>query len=95
MKPLKGKMNVCHPCKPVKATKKSFKSHFKPVQYAGEIVHSDLAGPIPKSIDDAVYICTVTDLFSRFSHGVGLSKKSDALRATEEYMKLSSCNKVL
>lgn len=58
---LKGKLPVCHPCRLGKATLKPFKSHFGRASYAGEVVHSDLSGPLPLSMDGSKYACTFMD----------------------------------
>ena len=90
---LKGKLKSCHPCQLGKAKRKSFKSHFKPAKYPGEIVHSDLAGPLPMSMDGALYACTFMDQYSRFTHAAGLRSKSDAVEATESYKVLEHVKK--
>eukprot|EP00171_Calliarthron_tuberculosum_P022539 IDg22539t1 len=90
---LKGEMDPCHACLLGKATKKSFKSHFEEAEQPGEVVHSDLAGPLPISLDGAVYACTFTDQFSRFSHVAGLKTKSDTFDAIEQYKTLSHVTK--
>eukprot|EP00171_Calliarthron_tuberculosum_P004578 IDg4578t1 len=90
---LKGDLKVCHPCRLGKATKKSFNSKFKETEYAGEVVHSDLAGPMPVSMDGAQYACTFTDQYSRFSYVTGLCNKSDVLEATESYKQLEHVQK--
>lgn len=90
---LTGNLSPCHPCSLGKATKKSFNSNFKPAMYAGEVVHSDLAGPFPVSMDGAQYSCTFLDQYSRFTHVVGIQKKSDAVEASEDYKELSHVKK--
>ena len=91
--PLKGDFNVCHPCRLGKATRKGFTSAFESVNYTGEVVHFDLAGPLSASMDGAQYVYTFTDQFSRFTHVIGLRKKSDTVAATEEYKKQSHVTK--
>ena len=82
---LQGNTKPCHPCKLGKATKKSFKSNFKPVQFPGEVVHPDLVGPLPVSLDGAVYVCTFIDRYSRYTHAVGIAKKSDVPEMFEDF----------
>lgn len=64
-----------------------------PVKYPGEVVHSDLTGPFPLSLDGAKHACTFMDQFSRFTHSTGLAAKSDALEATEVYKQVSHVQK--
>lgn len=90
---LRGKLEVCHPCRLGKAHKKTFDYHFDKVDHPGEIVHSDLAGPLPTSTNGCKYFCTFTDQFSRFSHVAGIRKKSDVAELYEEYKALSHVKK--
>eukprot|EP00171_Calliarthron_tuberculosum_P019463 IDg19463t1 len=83
-----GNLPSCHPCQLGKATKKPFKSHFEPANYAGEIVHTDLMGPLPPAMNGTKYVCTFTDQYSRYSHVVGLHSKGEAMQAIEEYKQL-------
>eukprot|EP00171_Calliarthron_tuberculosum_P002619 IDg2619t1 len=39
---MKGQLELCHPCRLGRATKKQFGSKFMDATYAGEIVHSDI-----------------------------------------------------
>lgn len=90
---LPGELKCCHPCSLGNATKKSFDSHVKPATYPGEVVHSDLAGTFPVSMDDAIYSCTFLDQFSRYTHVTGLHQKSDAVEAMDMYKDLSHLKK--
>ena len=90
---IRGKLKVCHPCRLGKAKKKSFASQFEPATYAGEIVHSDLAGPIPKSHHGLKYLITFMDQFSRFTHAVGTENKSDASDVYRAYNEASFVKK--
>ena len=58
-------LKVCGPCRMEKATHKSFDSSFKPADHPGQIVHSDLSGPLPTSVDGCKYLVTFTDQNSR------------------------------
>lgn len=63
---LSGAILAFNPCLLEKEMKKGFSSNFNPAEYSGEIVHTDLAGPLPKSMHSAKYACTFTDLNTRF-----------------------------
>lgn len=82
---LHGNMQKCHPCALGKATKKSFDSHFEDVHHAGEIVHSDIAGKLPTSIEGNEYFCVFVDPFSRIVHVKGLPSKDKTQEAFELY----------
>lgn len=88
-----GEQPSCHPCKLGKATKKQFKSRFEPANYSGEIVHTDLMGPLPPAMNGTKYVCTFTDQYSRYSHVVGLQSKDEAVQAIEEYKQLGHVKK--
>eukprot|EP00171_Calliarthron_tuberculosum_P000533 IDg533t1 len=93
MPPVQGKLGTCHACRLGKATKKHFGSKFEETSYAGEIVHSDLAGKMPTSLHGSQYACTFTDQFSRYSHVTGLKFKSDTVKAVNEYKQLEHVTK--
>ena len=90
---IKGRAKKCHPCKLGKARKKSFRSHFKPTTFPGEVVHSDLAGPIPKSLDGRQYFITFVDQHTRFTHVMGLTAKCEAQEAFDFYQEAPLVNK--
>ncbi len=90
---LKGRLKPCHPCEMGKATKKRFKSHFEKAEFPGEVVHTDLAGPMPRSMEGSVYICTFTDQYSRFTHVAGIQSKSDASVAAKQYKEIGHVQK--
>eukprot|EP00171_Calliarthron_tuberculosum_P001098 IDg1098t1 len=72
-----------------KGNKKSFASSFESANYAREIVHSDLAGPMPISIHGSKYACTFTDQYTRFTHMAGIRSKDQTARAVEDYKELT------
>lgn len=60
-----GRRSPCQPCKLGKALNKSFQPSFIPVSFAGEIVHSDFAGPLPVSTYGHQFFCTFLNQYSR------------------------------
>lgn len=86
---LKGDLKIFHICKLEKSNKKSFNSNFEAVEYVGEIVHSDLVGPMTISTDGTKYACTFTYQYSRFSHIFGINSKGDFIEETMGYKALS------
>ncbi len=90
---LKGNLQACHPCELGKATNEPFDSHFEIAEYTGEIVHSNLAGPVPKIMEGIEYFCAFTYQKSRFAHVIRLEKKRDAVDAFEYYKDTSRVKK--
>lgn len=86
---MNGDRQVCRPCRLGKAHRKSFKSSFEAADMAGEIVHSDLAGKIPKSIHGRRYLITFIDQYSLFTHVMGLRTKGEGPNAVELYKEAS------
>lgn len=82
---VEGDLQECRPCHLGKAKRKSFRSEFEKTEVPGEIVHSDLAGRLLKSIDGCEYIITFLDQYSRFTHVMGLKSKGEAPKALELY----------
>lgn len=82
---LEGNLTSCHPCLLGKAKHSSFDSHFEPAEYPGKVVHSDLCGPLPKSLDGRKYFVTFMDQNTRFTHVMGLTAKSEVEEAYELY----------
>ncbi len=66
-KSVSGKMTPCHPCALGKAQRLPFSSKFTPATTPGEVVHSDLDGPLPRSTEGDKYMCTFVDQASRIS----------------------------
>lgn len=63
-----GNLPTCHPCRPGKAYKKYFNSHFEHVNYDGDVVHTDLSASPPTSLTNCEYLCMFTDQHFRFTH---------------------------
>jgi len=84
---IKGKMRSCHPCALGKSTKKPFKSTFKSTNTPGEIIHSDLDGPLPSGTYGSKYLCTFIDQATRHMTIATFRNKSDAAQATKMYVK--------
>lgn len=88
----KGKLKPCHPCALGKAHKQPFKSFFSPAKLPGEVVHSDLSGPLPTSTTGANYLCTFVDQATRHISVATFAKKSDAENANILYEKSSTAS---
>jgi transposase InsO family protein len=52
-----------------------------------ELVHTDICGPFPESIDGYKYFVTFTDDYTRYSCTFLLKKKSDVLEAFKRYIR--------
>ncbi len=93
MPKMKGNLKSCHPCHLGKAKRKTFDSHFKGTTGPGEVVHSDVAGPMPTSHYGNKYFVTFTDQFSRFTHAVSIPRKADVPDVYEMYKETSEVRK--
>lgn len=67
-----------------KAKRKNVSSNFKPVTYAGDIVHSDVCGKLPRSIHGNAYFCTFLDQYAPYTHVTGIRMKSDVRQVFED-----------
>lgn len=65
-----------------KTTKKTF-------DYPGQIVHSDVCGPLARSKDDRKYFVTFMDQHPRFVHVMVMEGKSDVARCFKLYKECS------
>jgi hypothetical protein len=76
----------CHTCHMMKMTKQPFAdtTHVRASSLL-DIVHSDLAGPLPRSKGGAEYIMTFIDDFSNYAYTYFLKNKSDAFQTFLEY----------
>ena len=82
---LKVNLPPCAPCMLGKAKKKCFDSEFDQATYPGEVVHSDVVGPLPVSTEGSRYIVTLQDQYSRLLHVTGVSTKAEAATVVERY----------
>lgn len=92
MQPL-GTLEPCHACLIGKACKRPFKSHFLQTKFCGEIVHSDVAGPLPKAIEGQKYFVTFVDQFSRYTHVACIRHKSEVASSFRAYQDLPETRK--
>ena len=82
---VKGKMSKCHPCAMEKATRLPFKSSFEESGTPGEIIHSDVDGPLPPSLSGSRYLCTFVDQATRHITIATFPRKSDVETALAKY----------
>src|SRR5436190_8503712 len=81
---------TCESCILAKQRKLPFKSRQElEVTEKLQLVHSDLCGPLPPSIDGSTYFITFTDDYSRYSWVYGIpNKKSSTIKVKfEEWLK--------
>lgn len=52
---------------------------------AGELVHSDLSGKLPRSINGKRYYCSFTDQYTRYINVAGIKFKSETAELFESY----------
>lgn len=67
---------------------KTFKPHFEDASFAGQVVHSDLAGKFATSIHGAEYFFGFMYQYSKILHKVGLQTKDQVDQAIEGYKDL-------
>ena len=80
------KNDVCRACRLGKAHKLPFKGHFVRATRPGEIVHSDIVGPLPVSYPQRHrYLVTFLDDYSRHVFVAFMRHKSDVKQAFQEY----------
>ena len=78
--------DVCRACRLGKAHKLPFKGHFVRATRPGEIVHSDIVGPLPVSYPQRHrYLVTFLDDYSRHVFVAFMRHKSDVKQAFQEY----------
>lgn len=81
----RGRLDTCHPCELGKAHHQPFKSTFEIASRPGEVVHSDLDGPLPNGISGAKYLCTFVDQATRHITIATFASKSDTKEAHQKY----------
>jgi transposase InsO family protein len=77
---------VCHTCNLMKMTKQRFNDtpHFR-AKVPLELIHTDLAGPFPRSKGGNQYIMTFIDDFSNYAYTYFLKSKDEAFKTFQEY----------
>ena len=76
----------CTACKLGKAHKQPFPGNFKRADAVGDVVHSDIVGPIEMSYPDHYrYFATFQDDFSRYVFVAFMQRKSDLSSAYQEF----------
>jgi transposase InsO family protein len=82
---VRGTLQSCHSCALGKAKRKCFTSHFTRASVPGEVVHSDVVGPLPTSTTGAKWLCTFIDQASRYTNIACLVSKADVSKAHDAY----------
>lgn len=75
---IKGSLQPCQPFKIGKATRRPFHSKFEYIDIPGEVIHSDLNGPVKTSVTVAKYLCSFVDQATRHLTVAWFSQKSEA-----------------
>ena len=78
---------VCGYCQMAKQTRTPFNKKARRAGRPFELVHTDICGPFPESIDGYKYFVTFTDDYTRYSCTFLLKKKSDVLEAFKRYIR--------
>ena len=75
---LRQMKGVCRACRMGKAHKLPFPGHFEPAKELGEVVHSDILGPLEPSFPDRFqYASTFLDGYSRYTFVGNMRHRSD------------------
>ena len=73
--------DICGPCQFGKQRRTTFKGHFDNDVAIGEVIHSDLCGPLStKSCGGARYFVTFIDQRTRFTTTVAIRRKNEATK---------------
>lgn len=77
---------VCGPCRKGKAHRLPFTGKFERASRVGQVVHSDMAGPLPPSFEWAYrYMATFTDDCARHTSVAFMTRKSQLKAAFERF----------
>jgi hypothetical protein len=83
----------CHTCPLQKASRRPLKgSLVKRASFIGDVIHTDLAGPMPPSISGYKYVQSFIDSRTRLKYIYLLKMKSDAGGTLRDFMSTSNAN---
>jgi len=77
--------DICGCCKRAKQTRQPYQRRARQSSRPFELVHTDICGPFPISIDSYKYFVTFTDDFTRFSNTFCLQTRDDVVKALRTY----------
>ena len=69
--------NKCDECETSKSTRAPFKGKFEKAEKPGDIIHSDVCGPLPQSFGKKRHLCAFIDEWSRYVYAVPMIAKSE------------------
>jgi hypothetical protein len=75
----------CMDCASGKQIRGPFKGHFNKAEKAGEVIHSDVLGPLPESFEGFKYIVSFIDEWTRYVTIMPMKHKSDVLNCFKEF----------
>lgn len=85
---LPSSKEICEPCMRAKATRLPFKNPIRKSNYIGEMIHSDISGPVnPPTKKGYRYFQTILDDYSRFLKVYILKNKNEAAQNLINYIK--------
>jgi hypothetical protein len=76
----------CTDCSPGKQTRDPFQGRIDKAVKKGDIIHSDVVGPLPQSVSGARYFLTFIDEFTRFVTATPITTNSMVLESFKEYV---------
>jgi len=77
--------DACTDCSLGKQARDSFKGHIDKATNHGDVIHSDVVGPLPFSVSGARYFVTFIDEVTRFVTAVPIKRKSQVLECFKEF----------
>lgn len=80
-----GTLEPCHGCFIGKESKRPFKSHVLQANVCGEVIHSDVAGLLPKAAKGEKYSVRFGDQFSRYTRVACIRHKSNVASSFNAY----------
>ena len=77
--------DLCIECISGKQIRGPFKGHLDKAQNTGEVIHSDVLGPLPQSFEGFKYIVSFIDEWTRHATIVPMKQKSDVFNCFKDF----------
>ena len=81
----KTKSDPCYDCFSGKQTRGPFKGHIDKATKTGEVIHSDVVGPLPKSLSGCKYFVSFIDEWTRYTTVMPIARKSQVLNCFKQF----------
>ena len=77
--------DTCTDCSSGKQIRGPFKGHLDKAESTGEVIHSDVLGPLPQSFEGFQYIVSFIDEWTRYATIIPMKHKSDVFNCFKEF----------